>query len=286
MKKFNGILYVILSSTFFGIIPILAKIAYGSGANADTTLFLRFAFAIIILLCYFKFKHISIKLGLKEFCFVMLLGALGYSIMSLLLFASYNYMDVGVASMIIYVYPTIVTILSAIIYKEKISLRKVICLIISVIGIVVIIDLGGNKFSLKGTILVLLAALSYSCYVLGASSKTVRSIDSFVMSFYVSLASAIAIGIKGAICGNLNFNIGIYGIGAILLLAIISTVIALMLFLKGVKIIGPSNASIFGTLEPIVGMVLGVLVLGEAITINKIMGSVLIILSMVLLAKE
>ncbi|KIE47533.1 eamA-like transporter family protein [Clostridium argentinense CDC 2741] len=286
MKKNYGILYVVMSATFFGIMPILAKVAYSGGANTQTTLFLRFSFAAIILFLYLRFKKISIKLKKNQLIFVFVLGIIGYTMMSVLLFMAYNYMSVGIATMTLYIYPAIVTILSSVIYKERINAKKIICLSLCIIGIFIMIDLGSASFSIIGVILSLLASLCYSWYVLGASSNYIKSIDSYVMSFYVSLSSALATFVIGLITNNLNFHIKAYGLVAIVIIAFISTVVALMAFLQGVKIIGPSSAAIFGTLEPIVSLILGALILGEALTFKTMLGSFFIITSMVILAKE
>lgn len=286
MKKIYGILYVVMSATFFGIMPILAKVAYSGGANTETTLFLRFSFAAIILFIYLRFKKISIKLKKNQLIFVFALGIIGYTMMSVLLFMAYNYMSVGIATMTLYIYPAIVTILSSVIYKERINAKKIICLSLCIIGIFIMIDLGSASFSTIGVILSLLASLCYSWYVLGASSNHIKSIDSYVMSFYVSLSSALATFAIGLITNNLNFHIEAYGLVAIVMIAFISTVVALMAFLQGVKIIGPSSAAIFGTLEPIVSLILGALILGEALAFKTMLGSFLIITSMVILAKE
>ncbi|WP_461612340.1 DMT family transporter [Clostridium sp. Marseille-QA1073] len=282
MKKIYGILYVVMSTTFFGIMPILAKVAYSGGANTQTTLFLRFSFVAIILFLYLRFKKISIKLKKNQLIFVFALGIIGYTMMSVLLFMAYNYMSVGIATMTLYIYPAIVTILSSVIYKERINTKKIICLSLCIIGIFIMIDLGSASL----VILSLLASLCYSWYVLGASSNYIKSIDSYVMSFYVSLSSALATFVIGLITNNLNFHIKAYGLVAIVMIAFISTVVALMAFLQGVKIIGPSSAAIFGTLEPIVSLILGTLILGEALAFKTMLGSFFIITSMVILARE
>lgn len=286
MKKIHGILYIVLSAIAFGIMPILAKLAYSGGANVQTTLFLRFSFATLMLFCYIKSKNISLKLEKKQYILLIFLGVVGYSLTSTMLFLSYNYISVGMATMIIHSYPAIVTFLSFVFYGEKLSLKKILCLILCILGIFIMVDLGVANYDIKGILLALISAIGYSFYVLGASHKYIKSTNNYVITFYISLVSAISILAFGLPTQTINLNIKFYSLVAILLLAFISTVIALMAFLQGVKIIGPSNASIFGTLEPIVTLVLGVLILGEGVQVKTILGSMLIIISMIILAKE
>lgn len=286
MEKTKGILYIVLSAIAFGFMPILAKLSYIGGANTYTTLALRFFFASIMLLYYLKYKGISLKLTKKQLFLVLTIGMFGYSLTSCSLFMSYNYISVGLASMILYTHPAIITLLSYMFYKEKINARKIISLIISLIGIYVLIDKGSVSFNLKGIILAAMASLLYSIYVLGVSLKEIKAINSYVLTFYISCSAAVIMFIAAITTGNFNMHISFYALVAILLLAFISTVVALMAFLEGVRIVGPSNASIFSTIEPIVGLILGILILGEPISVRIVIGSILIIMSVVILTKE
>ncbi len=286
MEKTKGILYIILSASAFGIMPILAKLSYRGGANTYTTLFLRFFFAAIMLLYYLKSKGISMKLTKKQLILVLIIGIFGFTFTTSSLFMSYNYISIGMASMIFYTYPSIVTLLSYLIYKEKIYLRKIISLIISLIGIYILIDRASVTFNLKGIILAGIAALLYSLYVLGASHKEFKDINSYVLTFYITCASTVVMFIAAKTTGNFNIHISFYALVAILLLASISTVVALMAFLEGVRIIGPSKASIFSTIEPIVGLILGTVILGEPISSRIIIGSIMIVMSVVILTKD
>jgi len=286
MEKTKGILYIILSACAFGIMPILAKLSYRGGANTYTSLFLRFFFAAIMLLYYLKSKGISLRLTKKQTFLVLIIGVFGFTFTTSSLFMSYNYISIGMASMIFYTYPSIVTLLSYVIYKEKIYPRKIISLIISLIGLYVLIDSTSVTFNLKGIVLAGIAALLYSFYVLGASHKEFRNINSYVLTFYISCASAIVMFVAANTTSNFSIHISFYALVAILLLAFISTVVALMAFLEGVRIIGPSKASIFSTIEPIVGLMLGTLILAEPISSRIIIGSIMIVMSVMILSKE
>ncbi|GLC28668.1 DMT family transporter [Clostridium omnivorum] len=283
----KGILYIVLSSISFGIIPILAKLSYSQGGNPFNVLFLRFMSAAIMIFLYLKIKGISLKIEKKQFVLLMIFGILGYSGTALCLFLSYNYIAAGLATMILYLYPSIVTILSFIIYGEKFYRKKIVSLIVSLLGVYLLIGFtGGSLINIQGLILALLASLFYSIYVLGLSNKEISSVNSFVITYYVSLASSITMLLAGSINKSISFNISLYGFLCIILLAFISTVIALITFVQGVKIIGPSNASIFSNLEPIVSMVLSYLIFRDKITPNTILGSFFIMLSILILSVD
>jgi drug/metabolite transporter (DMT)-like permease len=284
--KIKGIFYIAIASIAFGIMPILAKLAYKGGANAINTLALRFTFSSIILFIYIKTKKLSLRVSKEQIKLILFMGVIGYSMTSILLFVSYNYIDVGIAGMILHTYPLMVMILSIIIYKEKFKLKKFLYLMVTTIGVFIMLDVKVGNINTVGVILVLLSALCYAIYVLGASNDKVKNIDSYVMTFYISIISAIVGSTTGIVTNSFNNPINFYGIIAILLIAFISTVVALMAFLKGVKLIGPTNSAIFSALEPIVSLVLGVIVLGESISIKIIIGSTIIIFAMIELAKD
>lgn len=285
MKNIKGLLYIVLASVSFGIMPILAKLAYSQGANPYSVLFLRFLFASIMLLYYLLKKGIPLKLDKTTFLWIILLGVFGYSATSGFLFVSYNYISVGLATMIMYTYPIIVTFFSTFIYKEKIYLQKVIALSLSVLGVYVLIGVGKEVFSFKGISFALMSAIFYSFYVLGASSGKLKQVNSYVMTFYLSISASATMLLLGLKNSSITLNISFYGIVCIMLLAFISTVVALMAFLEGVRLIGPSNASILSTLEPIVSLVLGWIILKEAISISTALGSLLILSSIIILTR-
>ncbi|WP_346938351.1 DMT family transporter [uncultured Clostridium sp.] len=284
--KIKGIFYIAIASIAFGIMPILAKLAYKGGANAINTLALRFTFASIILFFYIKNKKLSLRLNKDQIKLILFMGVIGYSMTSILLFIAYNYIDVGIAGMILHTYPLMVMVLSIIIYKEKFKLKKFLYLMVTTIGVFIMLDVKVGSINTIGVVLVLLSALCYAIYVLGASNDKVKNINSYVMTFYISVISAIVGSATGIATNSFNNPINFYGIISILLIAFISTVVALMAFLKGVKLIGPTNSAIFSALEPIVSLVLGVIVLGESISFKIIIGSTIIILAMIQLAKE
>lgn len=285
-NKIKGIFYIAIASIAFGIMPILAKLAYKGGANAINTLALRFTFASIILFIYIKTKKLSLRVSKEQIKLILFMGVIGYSMTSILLFIAYNYIDVGIAGMILHTYPLMVMILSIIIYKEKFKLKKFLYLMVTTIGVFIMLDIKVGSINTIGVVLVLLSALCYAIYVLGASNDKVKNIDSYVMTFYISIISAIVGSTTGIVTNSFNNPINFYGIISILLIAFISTVVALMAFLKGVKLIGPTNSAIFSALEPIVSLVLGVIILGESISFKIIIGSTIIILAMIELAKD
>lgn len=285
MKKRIGMIYALGSSAAFGLMPIFAKWAYKYGINSITLVILRFMFAWIIILPMLLYKKKSLKLNKTQLKHVLIIGGLAYTFTTLTLFLSYNYISVGIATTLHFIYPIIVTLISIVFFKEKVFKEKVIALTVSTIGILFLIYNGQVSFNFVGVFYALFSGILYSIYITGVEHSEMKNIDSFVLTFYLSVIAAFMLLTVGTFSGQINFNLNIRCYIAAFLIALISTVIAITFFQKGIKIIGSSNASILSTFEPIVSFILGVIIYKEAISFKIIVGCLLIFASVLLLTK-
>ncbi|MCY6371438.1 DMT family transporter [Clostridium ganghwense] len=283
MKKIHGIIYSMLSSAAFGLTPIWTKDACSRGTNSMTVLFFRVLITAIILLLYFFIKKVDFKINKKQFFSLLFLGVIGYASTTICLFLSYNYVSSGLATTLHFVYPAVVTILMVLIYKEKIHLGKILSLIFSVVGVYCLIYTKNIQINPKGVFLAIISGVFYSIYIIGVDKGEVKEMNVLVSTFYVTLISAICIFIFGEFTVGIKLEISYYIAIDSLCIAIISTLLALVAFMKGIKIIGSSNASILSTFEPIVSVILGIIILKEEITFSIVIGTILIIFSVLVL---
>ncbi|MGH4119429.1 DMT family transporter [Clostridium sp.] len=283
MKKIYGIIFTVVSSAAFGVMPIFAKIAYSGGANVLTVLFLRFFLASIIILPYIIITKKDFKLNKQAIIHIIFLAIIGYTATTYTLFMSYKYITVGLATTLHFIYPVIVTVFAVILYKEKLYFSKILALGLSILGIYLLVGTGGVTLSFKGICFAISSGFFYAYYIIGVSHSKVNRIDVFVLTFYLALISSLILFTVGMISGGLDFNIEPYSLLACGGMAIVATILALTMFLKGIKIIGPSNAAILSTLEPIVSIGLGVLILKEQLSFSIIIGCVLILFSVIIL---
>lgn len=283
MKRINGIFYAMLSASAFGVMPILAKIAYSGGANAITVLIFRFFFAALIISMLMKIKKISFKITKNQFKDIFIYGGVGSTLTCLTLFLSYNYMSVGMATTLHFIYPIVVTVMSVIFFKEKLKKSKIIALILSAIGIYLLVGGGNKAVAPFGIFLALISGVFYSIYMLGVAHSSMKKVDTFCTTFYLSITTSGILFLVAITTGNFILNIKPYAFAASLGISFVSTVIALVAFIKGVKIIGPSSAAVLSTLEPIVSLILGVIILNEQITTTIIIGSLLILISVIII---
>lgn len=282
-KKIQGTIYAFISACAFGFIPIFARFAYNTGITPVTVIFLRFLFSIIILLFYFLINKIDFRIEKKLLPQFAFLGIIGNGATGITLFLSYNYISSGLSTVIHFIYPAIVTLLSIVFFKEKINLRKIISLVFCIAGVYVLIGFSAVKLDIRGVALSLASGVLYSIYILGIDHSDIRKVDTLVITFYVLIFSLIGALTFGIIDNSISFNFHPQGYIYVVALSLICTIIALSIFAKAIMMIGSSNASILSTLEPITSIILSTIIFGESITINTILGSVLIISSVYIL---
>lgn len=281
MDKTKGILLTVISSIAFGTMPLFAKLAAKGGLNYFTMLCFRFFVAAVALFIFIKIKGYDLKVNRSQFGILFFLGVIGSFGTAVFLFNSYNYISTGLSTILHFIYPVAVTILSIIIYKEKINKDKAIALILSIAGIYFLVGKNDASVNVKGVILALISGLFYSLYIIVAANKKIKSLNSFTVIFYVTLMASLGAFVFSGVTGNFHFVLNLNTIIGILGLSVVCTVLSLMLFFKGIKIIGPSNASILSTLEPIVSIILGAILLNEKVNFMMVIGSILVILSVI-----
>ncbi|MCT4619289.1 MAG: DMT family transporter [Marinisporobacter sp.] len=282
MKKIYGVIYSMISAVLFGIQAILAKIAYNNGVSTTNLLIFKFFFGAVMLFSYILVKNIDFKINRKQWNRLVFLGISGYGLTAFLLFFSYQYVSVGLATVLHFIYPMVVAFLAFILYKEKLKIDKTVALILSVVGIYFLVGDGHLHLNMKGVSLALISGISYAIYMVGVANKLFDDVNNYVMTFYLSVVATIFVISLGIINNSILFPINKSGIIMGLIIAFISSVIAPMLLLEGIRIIGPSNAAILSTFEPIIGTVLGILILHESFTTKIAIGSILILISVVL----
>jgi drug/metabolite transporter (DMT)-like permease len=135
----------------------------------------------------------------------------------------------------------------------------------------------------KGIMLAFISGITYAIYIVEAGHSEIKNMDSLVLAFYLCVFSSLGILIIGGATRSLRFTATYRGWGAVFGIVIVCTVAACIAFNKGIKIIGSSRAAILSTLEPITSMILGVIIFGDVLCMNYLIGSIFIIISVVVL---
>jgi len=279
MNRIKGVIYAISSAVAFGTIPFFAVNAYKGGLNSITTAFLRFFIATIIIYCILWYRKTPIKVSKRVFGRLSFLSIAGYAATCITLFMSYSYIPVGLATSLHFTYPATVAVLSVFILKERLKLTKVFSLVLSIAGVYILAGSGEAAAGVKGVVAALASGVFYSLYTIELARPEIKSMEGLLLTFYVSMFSSISIFLFGAITGKLVFVPELRALMAVIGLALVCTVFAILAYYKAVQNIGPSDTAILSTFEPVTGVVLGIVVFGERLSLTTAAGSLLIIIS-------
>ncbi len=280
MKRIFGILLIVISAASFGTLAIFGRYVYDDGMNIYTVLLLRFgisaSFMTVILLL--RKEHFPRGKILGQ---LVGMGALGYVGQSFMYLTAINYASAGLVALLLYLYPFFVAILATIFLREKITRVKILALILALIGTA--LTVGPVSGQLIGVLMAITAALIYSIYIIVGTNvmKHVTAVQSSTVIF----ASAGAVYGLLTLINGVQFPASSSGWLAMLGIIIISTIIPVVTFLAGLERIGPTNAAMLSTLEPVVTVLLAAWLFGEKLLPIVMLGGGIILVAVVLLTK-
>ena len=280
MKGLTGILLIAISAASFGTLAIFGRFLYADGMDIFTLLFLRFGIAAALMTLILLMRKEPFPGG--RFLLQLIgMGGLGYVGQSFSYLTAIRYASAGLVALLLYLYPMFVFVLSVIVLREKVTWIKVFALLLALTGTALTVDPAGGE--LTGILLAISAALIYSVYIIVGTNvmKHVSAVQSSVVIF----ASAGAVyGILTAVNGvHLpTTNSGWFGIIGIVLVA---TIIPVVTFLAGLERIGPTNAAMLSTLEPVVTVLLAAWIFSERLQPITLLGGGLILVAVILLTR-
>lgn len=289
--KFFGSLLVFTGAICFSTKAILVKLAYQFPVDAISLLNLRMLFSLpffLIIGIYSGRKEQKVVISRQDWIKIVLLGMVGYYLASLLDFMGLQYITAGLERLILFIYPTIVVIISAVVYKKPISKLQYLALLLSYAGIFLAFvfdtNLEGNKNIVLGSILVFFCAIAYAVFIFG-SGKLIPRVGTLRFTAYAMSFSAFAIIIHAFITKGIDvysFNSEVYLLS--MLMAILATVIPSFLISEGIRIIGSDNASIVSSIGPVSTIILAYIFLGEEISGMQILGTLCVLTGVLLIS--
>ena len=262
-RKTKGIVLGMTGACSYGTNPLFALPLYALGLCANSVLFYRYSLAMLLYgLWVAVVKHHS----------------------SLTLFMSYSYIDAGIASTILFIYPILVAVIMAVCFGEKLSRRTLFSIFLTTVGIAMFYKgKSGETINLFGVALVLISALSYAVYMVAIKKlSAIRRINYAVLTFYVMLFGLLVY------LFNLRFGLDLQIIPTPLgwicavALALLPTIVSLETMTIAIKLIGPTLSAVLGALEPVTAIFFGVVIFHEQLTLRIAFG-ILLILTAVLM---
>lgn len=269
---------VIIGSIAYGFLPIFVKNIIPYNYSSISIVFYRYLFTSAALFIIIIVRRKSFKINKKQFIELFIFGVLGLGLTFWLLSQALLYISAGLTNMIHFGYPVVVLALMTLIYKEKINFLKILSALSSIAGIFLLTKIVAVE-SFIGTIYALITTVTYSSYIIANKKSSFASLDTVVSLFYMSLIISFVFFIAGVLTKNLQLLNDIYVFYNFIGISILCTVFSLGLLLYGVKKLGSSLASILNMFEPTTTVIVSSLIYDEKLTINIIIGSILVILS-------
>lgn len=282
MKK--GYIYTALSAIIFGLMPLLTKIIIVRGATSLTIPFFRVFYVTIVLFFVLKIKKIDLYLEKRDLISAILTSIFGSGLTIIILNESYNYVDTGIATSLHFLYPLFVAILCCFFYGEKIKKKQILSLSFALVGIICFMSKGNG--SLFGYFLAIASGLTYAFYLVKMDKSGLVKMNALKLSFYLALFTTIEIFTMNLFMQEVVFKMDVLSYALLLVLALSSSFLATVLLQKGVLLLGSTRASFICLLEPVTSMIVGILWLNEALTFNKGLGGLAIIVSLIIFLKE
>ncbi len=287
MKKILPILSIIFAGIFWGCLSLFLRPLQSYGLDGMQTATIKVVFATIIYFFIILFYNPKLfKINLKDIWIFIFIGIICISLFSFLYFQTVIMSEVAVAVVLLYTSPIFVLICSAFIFKEKITVLKIVASIITVVGCIFVSGVINGTAIITPMVLLtgLLSGLIFGLHNIFVRIAGTRNYNGLTINFYAFFIGMIFIlpfgKVSDTICVFKENPIAIlWGIG----LALINAVLAYFLFSTGLRYIPSSTASILVATEPMVGSILGMCVFHESHDIFKILGVVFIVISIVLM---
>lgn len=280
MNRLAGILLVMISAASFGSLAIFGRWAYSAGLDTATLLFLRFSFSALLMAALQMARGEAWPRG-RLLVALAGMGAIGYVGQSYSYLTAIKYASAGLVALLLYLYPTFVAILSVIFLKARLTRLKVLALILATLGAALTANPQGGQWT--GVVLAIMAAAIYAVYII-VGARVVERVSAVQSSTIIFASAGLVYGGLAAAQGPHwpTTPAGWWTVSGIVLLA---TVIPVTTFLAGMKRIGPTDASLLSTLEPVVTVVLAAILLGESLPLLSLFGGGLILAAVILLTQ-
>ena len=275
--KVKGYLLGALAAASYGMNPLFALPLYQDGMDPYSVLFFRYLFAIPILGIMLKARGRTFSLSRHDILPLVVMGLL-LAMSSLSLFLSYNFMEAGIASTMLFVYPIMVAVIMALFFHERITALTASCIFVALVGIALLYKgSDGATLDATGVMWVMVSALSYALYIVGVNRPRLKGIATLKLTFY-ALVFGFSIFIVCTDFGRaLTFPSAWYKWFNLVALALFPTAISFLCTTQAIQYIGSTPTAILGALEPLTAVFFGVTVFGEALTPRLMFGIVMII---------
>jgi drug/metabolite transporter (DMT)-like permease len=281
VQRLIGIILVALSAAGFGTLALFGRHAYVDGMDALTILFLRFSLAASLLLTLLFVRREQLPRG-SVLLRLIGMGALGYMGQAFAYLSALKYASAGLVALLLYLYPMFVALLAALLLHEPLTGIKGLGLGLALVGTALTVGPAGGQA--LGTLLAVAAAAIYSVYII-VGSQVIKHVSVVQSSTVIFAAAGVSSGALMVVNGP-HLPTTSTGWVTIMAIVLIATVLPVVAFLAGLERIGPTNAAMLSTLEPVVTVLLANVWLNETLKPVTWLGGALILIAVVLLTQS
>jgi drug/metabolite transporter (DMT)-like permease len=290
----GGIIICLLGSICFSTKAVLVKLAYrDTPVDAVTLLALRMFFSLpffVISALFVSKKQDNVKFTSRQWVSVAIIGCLGYYVSSLFDFVGLKYVTAGMERLILFVYPTLVLLMSSLILKEKIKNIQWIAVAISYAGLLLAfvnevgVQAEKSEHFFTGALFIFACAFTYATYIVG-SGRLIPVVGAAKFNSYAMSFACLGVITHFFITSDRSlFHLPTQVYFYTLLMAVFSTVLPSYLVSEGIKRIGSDNAAIIASVGPVSTILQAYLFLSEPISFIQIIGTVLILVGVLLIS--
>lgn len=283
----KGYFYSILSAILFGSAGLFVKLAYVGGIDSISLLTLQYMIAVpLMFILMYIFNKESFKITKEQLLRLAVLGIVGNTFMTVFYYISFNYLPMEMVAILLYTYPIMVFIYTAVFKRHSLGYKKLFALLLAFLGCILTLDIlsGQFKYSLKGVIFAVLCAMFYAFMNIYSEEK-LEGLEPLAINAYSTLFSLISLMIykfplfvfKGEVTTSL--------LGYTTILALFCEIIPLTLLYAAIKHIGSLKVSIIGNLEIPTAMLVSFFILHQQIGNMQIVGTVLVIYAIYMIRK-
>ena len=275
--KAKGILFTILSALLFGICPVLSTQSYQLGSNAMTLTLYREVMVLPLLLAALLLRRVSLRVTKRELLTLFLVGLFCRGATTLMLNIAYLYVGVGTATVLHFMYPVFVAILCRVFFQDRLSRGKIIALCLACAGVVLFLERSNGSNALLGTALAFGSGVTYAIFMVAADKTCLRRMDPFLVTFYTAGAVVVGMLLADLPLGQIVYRLPPKAFFYTFLVAVGSSFLAVLLLQIGVRYLSATTAAVFSLFEPVSCAIAGAVWLSESFTLQKLLGSVIIL---------
>jgi len=278
----KGSVLVIVSAFLFGCMPLITRYIYAEGVNRESVVLLRNLLALPLLALLTHRQEKNFRIPVKAVPAIVAIALMGCCITPLLLYGSYQHIATGTATVFHFVYPAVVVLIGFVFLHKRINAGTLLAVLLCVGGLCLFYD-PKERLDLVGCVLALTSGVTYAIYVVLLSAFRYKEVSGFKLSFYVSAICSAAMLAVCLLKDCLTLPTSVAGWLLCVLLAMVISVGAVVMFQRGTFLIGGERASILSTVEPLTGVLMGIIVFQEKTTIGMGIGSALVIAACILI---